>query len=89
MMFLKGILNLFGAKRKENGQVRSAALKKGVIKFFNKRKGFGFIHSKQTADDVFVHVEDLNDRVRKGDQVWFQLEKSEKGLRARNVELAQ
>jgi CspA family cold shock protein len=61
--------------------------KVGVIKYFNWKKGFGFIRSSQTTNDVFVHIKDVNDRVRKGDKVQFQVEMGDKGLRARNVEL--
>ncbi len=61
--------------------------KQGVIQYFNWKKGFGFIRSSQTSKDVFVHIQDLNDRIRKGDKVQFQVEMGDKGLRARNVEL--
>lgn len=62
--------------------------KTGKIKFFNRRRGYGFIESDHLEKDVFVHVTDLKDRVSKGDQVTFHVEPSPKGLEAKNVRLA-
>ncbi len=59
----------------------------GRIKFFNRRRGYGFIEAESLDRDVFVHVTDLEDRVSKGDQVTFDIEPSEKGLEAKNVRL--
>lgn len=57
----------------------------GRIKSFNARRGYGFIQSKLTTKDVFVHASELNDDVNKGDQVQFVLQFSEKGLHACDV----
>ncbi len=86
-MFFKNIKRLFKGRKAEDE--KSKGEKVGIIKYFNWKKGFGFIRSSQTAKDVFVHIQDLNDRIRKGDRVQFQVEKNEKGLRAKNVELIQ
>jgi CspA family cold shock protein len=59
----------------------------GKIKSFNSRKGYGFIQSKLTTKDVFVHISELKDKVSQGDRVQFQLQFSEKGLHAENVRL--
>ena len=61
--------------------------KTGTIKFFNRRRGYGFIRSRQTLKDVYVHIKDAKDRLYAGAKVRFKLERNEKGLRARNVEL--
>ena len=71
-----------------NGQPEKKEKKTGFIKYFNRSRGFGFIRSKQTKRDVFVHFQDLKDKIYAGDKVSFVLEHNEKGLRARNVELA-
>jgi CspA family cold shock protein len=63
--------------------------KEGTIKYFNRKRGFGFIRSNQTVKDIFVHVRDLKGSIHKGDRVKFQVEESDKGLRARNVEVVQ
>lgn len=60
----------------------------GRIKFFNRRKGYGFIQSENLDQDIFVHVSDLEDIVAKGDRVIFEIESSPRGPEARNVRLA-
>ncbi|MEZ4989753.1 MAG: cold shock domain-containing protein [Saprospiraceae bacterium] len=62
--------------------------KVGRIKTFSTRKGYGFIQSKLTTKDVFVHASELKDKVKQGDRVQFLLQFSEKGLHAENVRLA-
>ena len=35
-------------------------MQEGTVKFFNNSKGFGFIKSSETGEDIFVHVSNLN-----------------------------
>ena len=60
----------------------------GTVKFFNETKGFGFITPDDGSKDVFVHVSALNDEIREGDNVTFDIEESPKGLNAGNVSIA-
>lgn len=61
---------------------------KGTIKMFNKEKGFGFIHAED-GNDVFFHYSSLVmegfKTVEQGEQVQFDLEQSDRGLRAANI----
>lgn len=82
MKWLNKIKSIFTQEGQEDKNVKT-----GSIKFFNRRRGYGFIRSRQTTKDVFVHASELDDRVRKGDRVQFELTISEKGLEARNVQL--
>ncbi len=62
-------------------------MKEGKVKFFNRNKGFGFITSTESGEDIFVHESGLIDRINENDKVQFQVEHGQKGLNAVNVEL--
>ncbi|HMB19949.1 MAG TPA: cold-shock protein [Spirochaetota bacterium] len=61
---------------------------KGSVKWFNEKKGFGFI-SKEDGTDVFVHYTGIQGdgfkTLKEGDPVEFEIENSEKGPRAVSV----
>tara|TARA_R110000737_G_scaffold340099_1_gene362638 strand:+ start:362 stop:553 length:192 start_codon:yes stop_codon:yes gene_type:complete len=57
----------------------------GTVKFFNEAKGFGFITPEDGGKDVFVHVNGLNDDIREGDKVSYDVEEGRKGPNAVNV----
>ena len=59
----------------------------GTVKFFNNAKGFGFITPDDNGKDVFVHKNDLIDRIKDGDKVVYDVEEGPKGLNAVKVQL--
>ncbi|MGB4671696.1 MAG: cold-shock protein [Bacteroidaceae bacterium] len=63
-------------------------MNKGVVKFFNETKGFGFIKDENSSEEYFVHVSGLIDSVNENDEVVFDLTEGRKGLNAVNVKLA-
>jgi len=59
---------------------------KGTVKWYNFRKGYGFIEGED-GKDVFVHRTSIPEGIslNEGDQVEFEVEDSEKGPKAVNV----
>ncbi len=60
----------------------------GTVKFFNTTKGFGFITPDDGSKEVFVHMSALNGAtIKENDKVQYDVEDTEKGKNAINVEL--
>ncbi len=65
----------------------------GIVKFFNKEKGFGFITPKDGGKDVFVHVSTVQraglPHLNEGMKLSFATEKDPRGrgLQAQSLQL--
>ncbi len=60
----------------------------GVVKWYNEKKGFGFITDTNTGLDVFVHfshISDLDKKLNVGDNVSFNIKETDKGPAARTI----
>jgi len=60
---------------------------KGTIKWYNPRRGYGFI-TGEDGKDVFVHKTAILDEIgylHEGDQVEYEVEETERGLKAKNL----
>lgn len=62
----------------------------GRVKWFNEKKGYGFIESKEHGD-VFVHYTAIDGNgfrsLNEGDNVTFEVEQGNKGLQAVKVKV--
>lgn len=65
-------------------------MERGKVKWFDEKKGFGFIE-KESGGDVFVHVTGLKDKemktLQQGAAVEFEITTGKKGPQATNVVL--
>ena len=63
----------------------------GKVKWFDNKKGFGFI-AQDTGKDVFVHHTSIVGQgfktLNEGDEVVFDVVAGDKGLKAQNVQRA-
>ena len=61
----------------------------GTVKWFNDRKGFGFIQ-QENGEDIFVHYSSINmscyKSLAEGEPVTFEVEEGDRGPVAKNVQ---
>jgi CspA family cold shock protein len=64
-------------------------MNKGIVKWFDAKKGFGFITDAETGKEIFVHFSGIHgDGFKKlfdNDRVTFEVQETDKGLNAVNV----
>ena len=63
---------------------------KGKVKWFNGKKGYGFIEREDKEKDVFIHVSALRDAgmkgLEEGQALTFDIEEGPKGPNAVNLQ---
>jgi CspA family cold shock protein len=75
-------------KRRDQRLGESVVREKGIVKWFNAAKGYGFIQ-RSNGDDVFVHFSAIQMNgyrtLEEGAEVEFEVKRGPKGLQAENV----
>lgn len=68
--------------------LKEVGLAEGVVKWFNEKKGFGFIELSDN-NDVFVHYSAISmpgfKTLSEGERVVFEVEDTDRGPAAKNV----
>jgi CspA family cold shock protein len=74
--------------RREWNRRNQVVREKGVVKWFNAAKGYGFIQ-RASGEDVFVHFSAIQmsgyRTLEEGAEVEFEVKRGPKGLQAENV----
>jgi CspA family cold shock protein len=71
--------------------MEQAMPQKGIVKFFNSEKGYGFIRPEDGGSDLFVHISAVSQSglvsLEQGQVVGYELEPDQKGKGPKAVNL--
>jgi CspA family cold shock protein len=94
LTFIKNLTRRSASKPKKSKPARATTSKtsanqmQGTVKWFNYKKGFGFIE-QENGEDVFVHHRSIigtgRKSLREGQKVLMDIVDGDKGLQAENV----
>lgn len=61
-------------------------IQKGIVQFYLREKGYGYIRVPETREEFYVHQSHLKTPIEKGDKVMFKIEEGKQGAVAVEVE---
>ena len=65
-------------------------MQNGIVKWFNNTKGYGFIQTEESSDDIFAHFSNVAmdgfKTLKRGQKVSFELVDGPKGKQAQNIQ---
>jgi cold shock CspA family protein len=64
-------------------------LKTGTIKYYDPKKGFGFLREKETHTEIFFHKKGTRYDAKEFDVVTFDTKRTPSGVKAFNIRLKQ
>lgn len=89
MAFFVGQSDIRAYSKKHSAERRDIAMAEGQVKWFNEKKGFGFIQ-QDDGQDLFVHYTAISGdgfkTLTEGQRVRFEIEETAKGPKAKNVQ---
>jgi len=66
-------------------------MSEGQVKWFNEKRGYGFIQRDDGEKDLFVHFSAIKGdgfkTLKEGEKVRFEIENTPKGPKAKNVQI--
>lgn len=70
----------------------NGTMKKGIVKWFNRNKGYGFIQPEEPGNDVFVHISALESSgiqdLKEGQTISYELATNKGKTSAVNLKIA-
>ncbi|MEN6453541.1 MAG: cold shock domain-containing protein [Prolixibacteraceae bacterium] len=70
---------------KHDDSMKEDPVRRGTVTFFNESKGFGFIRDNDSKESIFVHINNLQDAIKEGNLVSFEIGMGSKGPIAMKV----
>jgi len=72
---------------RQTAETQESKTRTGIITFFNDSKGYGFIRDLANNQNVFVHINDMEEKLSENNKVSFEIEKGNRGLKAVRVKM--